>query len=143
MPVPVADGIDGLSFEEALERLHLLPASKLRPQFENAFKKVVEHLQNSFELKMINNNKMNGPILVEYMKNIVESINKNEQIFLMDTLNSSLKFIASESLKKAEHEYELEMNEYIQIMQTIHNTFQNLYQFLFYNKVRLLELNII
>ena len=112
MPVPVADGIDGLSFEEALERLHLLPASKLRPQFENAFNKVVEHLQNSFELKMINNNKMNGPILVEYMKNIVESINKNEQIFLMDTLNSSLKFIASESLKKAEHEYELEMNEY-------------------------------
>ena len=112
MPVPVANGVDGMSYEKAVQNLHQLPANKLRPEFEDAFEKLVEYIQNSFELKMINDNKMNGPIFVEYMKSIVENINKNEQIYLMDTLNSSLKLIASESFEKANAEYKQEMNEY-------------------------------
>ena len=34
LPVPVIDGIDGLSFEEALASLNELPFDKLRPVFE-------------------------------------------------------------------------------------------------------------
>ena len=68
MPVPVANGVDGMSYEKAVQNLHQLPANKLRPEFEDAFEKLVEYIQNSFELKMINDNKMNGQIFVEYIK---------------------------------------------------------------------------
>ena len=56
---------------------------------------------------------MNGPVLAEYMKQIVENINKNEQIYLMDTLNSSLKMIASEAFEKAKSGYEIDMNKFL------------------------------
>ena len=48
LPVPVAEGVDGITYEEALEHLNELPAAKLRPQFEEAFLKVVDHIQNTF-----------------------------------------------------------------------------------------------
>jgi len=113
LPLPVAEGVDGMTYEDALGRLNELPKSKLRPQFEEAFLKVVNHIQNTFQVKMINNNVMNGPIMAEYMKQIIENINKNEQIYLMDTLNSSLKLISSEAFEKAKSEYEIKMNKFL------------------------------
>ena len=110
VPVPVSDGTNRLTYEEALQRLDELPYECLRSEFRKQIDKIKSYIMENIQIKQVNDSCMNGPLFCEYLKQIVSSINKENVIFLNETINTCLKTISKEAVFEAIKFYSAEMN---------------------------------
>lgn len=111
VPVPVSDGTAGLTHEEALQQLDILPLDCLRSVFKKQIIRIRNYVVDNIQIKKVNDLGMNGPIFCEYLKQIVSNINKENVIYLNETINNCLSIIRKEALDKTIEFYSDKMNE--------------------------------
>jgi hypothetical protein len=111
VPVPVSDGTAGLTYEEALQNLNKLPYNSLRSEFKDQITKISNYIKDKIKVKKINDLCMTGPVFCEFLKKIVSSINKENVIYLNETINVCLKTIGKEVVEEAIKFYASEMSE--------------------------------
>ncbi len=111
VPVPVSDGTAGLTYEEALQNLDKLPLDCLRDEFTSQILTIRNYILDNIQIKKVNDLGMNGPIFCEYLKQIVSNINKENVIYLNETINNCLSIIRKEALDKTVEFYSDKMNE--------------------------------
>jgi hypothetical protein len=108
---PVSDGINGMSYEDALQKLDTLDFGTLRKPFQEDMNEVCNHIRNSIKIKSINNNTMNGKLYGEYLKLIVSSINADKTIYLHDVLSLSIRATLDEYLEEVKKIYTKKMED--------------------------------
>lgn len=106
LPKPVSDEtIENKSMEEALQMLDKVAYEKFRKKFIEKFDQMCIWFKNNLEPKCIKNTNMNGKLLCELMKSIVESINNNQIIKLHDTLIAVIKAGIDQEFELIKKEY--------------------------------------
>ena len=98
VPVPVSDGIAGLSYEKALQSIDTLAYEDLRAEFRTAMEEISTHVINYIQVKKVEETPMNGALFCEYLKQIVPYINKEKVIS---------NFVLSKRLEACLEEYNL------------------------------------
>ena len=111
LPVPVSDDPNGMTIEEALQKLDTLDFSTLRKPFQDSMNEVCDHIRNSIKIKSINNNTMNGKLYGEYLKLIVSNINADKTIYLHDVLSLSIRATLDEYLEEVKKVYTQKMED--------------------------------
>jgi hypothetical protein len=111
VPVPVSDGTDQLTYEEALQSLDTLAYEKLRDPFKEQVSRISKHVQRTIKSKQVENEKMNGFMFCEYLKQIVTNINEENVIYLNETMSTCLRTYAQECLKETLERYRGKMSE--------------------------------
>ena len=116
LPVPVSDGTKGLCFEEAIQQLDTIEYEFLREPFRNSMNELRSTIFDTImNPKKIKNTKINGPLYVEFLKQIVQNLNSDSKIALIDTFESSVKIFANNVLSKLKASYDLNLrNKYVQ-----------------------------
>ena len=110
VPVPVAEGTAGLSYEDALQSMDTLAYDQLRPVFRAEIEKISKHVIKNIQVKTVENTRMNGRLFCEYLKRIVEHINNENVIYINDTIDLCLKSYGDELLREVTSLYNTTMN---------------------------------
>lgn len=115
IPVPVTDGTDGLTYEEALQSLDKINPKHLRASFNYSVHKLKEKISDKSSTKTVGNQEFNGPMFAEYLKEIIKLVNTESNIFLNSVLGSSVKSVADMALEEARVFYTSEMKSFVWI----------------------------
>lgn len=108
LPLPLSNSIAGLSIEESYTKLNDLSDTELNPKFINELKNIKEQVINKISAKMINNTVLNGNMFVEYLKLIVDMVNKQKTVYIQDAME---KIQANEIFNQIKKRYVDEVNE--------------------------------
>ena len=99
LPRPIDNGFNGMSLDETLQKLNKVDIGQLRPDFRNN----VNHLWNTMKSNIRPKNYLfSGSAFSEYIKIVVEKLNKNEKVSVTESLTLSRKYASEreESKKK-------------------------------------------
>jgi hypothetical protein len=99
LPRPIDNGFKGMSLDETLQKLDTVDIGQLQPNFLNN----VDHLWNTMKSNIRPKNYLfSGSAFSEYIKIVVEKLNKNEKVSVTESLTLSIKYASErgESKKK-------------------------------------------
>ena len=91
--------------------MDVLDYEELRPEFRTAVAKLHHYIVNYIQAKKVEDCTMNGPLFCEYLKQIVENINKESIIYLNETINYCLQTCGKEILTEMTNIYSEEMSK--------------------------------
>ena len=97
--------------EEALQSLDSIKYEELRDKFRNKFDEMCEDLKLKLKPKCLKETNLNGFQLAEFLKIIVDLINKDKAICLHDTVVTAITREAHFRVNKYIDEYQRKMNE--------------------------------
>jgi hypothetical protein len=113
LPCPVSDGTNDMNLEEALQNMENIEWSQLRQPFRIELTNLLNNIRDQIKPKIINSTAVNGRLFATYIKEIVNKLNLNENIYINDTFNSCIKKVALETLEMVNLEYNNEMKKLV------------------------------
>lgn len=102
LPLPVTDS-ENMTMEEKLCMLDRLSFDELRKVFNDKMKAMCNKIHRIVTYKTVNGQAINGIVYVEYIKHIIDSINRNKEIFVGESLIAGIRNVANEALEQAQN----------------------------------------
>jgi hypothetical protein len=110
LPSPIESGTDGRSFEESLQFLDQIEWHRLRVNFREGIEGLCKQIKENIAPKSLFSVPLSAFEYAQYLKLVVEQLNRNELVSLGDALAESLKSSAEKSLQDAIDLYENSMD---------------------------------
>ena len=111
--IPVIDDtVYGKTAEQALQSIDKLKLKQLRKEYQDDLNDLFDQINFLLKPMEINNQNLNGLLLAEYLKKIVNFINEEKTIYLHDTISMTLKEIAEHCLEKYVKKFVTELMNY-------------------------------
>ena len=90
------------SVEERLRNLDKIPYDDLKENFKSKMDKMCSYVIKNVNMKTVNGRPVNGQVFIEYIKDVIESINNDQRIILIDAFNAGIRAVAQSALDSAE-----------------------------------------
>ena len=109
LPLPVENGLNGMSLDDTLKNLDSVDFRDLRRDFQNGIKNLFERIKRDISPKTIHTTPLSASAFSRYVEVVVEQLNNNERVSLTESLTISIKYASEKSLKEAIENYKFKM----------------------------------
>ena len=99
--------------EDLLQKLDTVSYEQLRKTFKEKMEKMCSYIKGKVSVKHVDGKPLNGPVFIEYLKQVIEKLNNNEKIYLSEALTAGIKIIAQQALETAQKLFIKLFDDYI------------------------------
>ena len=92
LPLPVQNGLNGMSFEETLLHIDQVDFKDLREDFRTGIVELFDTIKRNIFPKTVLSVQLSASVFSKYIETVVQKLNDNERISLFDSLALSIEY---------------------------------------------------
>jgi hypothetical protein len=113
LPIPINNGLNGMTREETLQNLDNVDFKELRPEFRNGINELCEAIKTNISPKTVSTIPLTATSFSKYIEVVVRQLNENSRVSSVDSLSLSIKYISEKASRDAVQNYELQMKQFL------------------------------
>jgi hypothetical protein len=112
LPMPINNGLNGMSIEETLQNLDKIYFKDLREDFRTGITDLCETMKKNISPKTVSTIPLSASAFSKFFQLVVEQLNNNERVSLTESLALSIKYASEKALQDSLRNYEIKMQEF-------------------------------
>jgi hypothetical protein len=112
LPIPINNGLNGMSIEKTLRKLAEVDFKDLREDFRSGITDLCDTMKKNICPKSVLTVPLAASAFSRFIQLVVEQLNNNERVSLTESLALSIKYASEKALKDALCNYEAKMQEF-------------------------------